>query len=138
MEMFWSLKISNFDIIWNLSIEIWNFRSISGKVILCYVNPLELILTLPWLNLEPSTLNPEPSNLQDIPQQTCRFASQIRQPCRPLSFFTAVAFRRVQFNLKTHFLKYPRKSLKFLQKQAVSKGRVSIFYRIHIMFAHDL
>jgi hypothetical protein len=41
------IGICNFDIICNLSIAIWDFSALSGKVDRFYMNQLELTLTLP-------------------------------------------------------------------------------------------
>ena len=38
----------NFDIVWNLSIVIWDFSAVSGKANRFYLNQLALTLTLPW------------------------------------------------------------------------------------------
>jgi hypothetical protein len=44
------IGIWNFDIVWNLSLVIWDFSGVSGKVNLVYLNQLELTLTIPWLS----------------------------------------------------------------------------------------
>jgi len=41
------IGICNFDIVCNLSIVIWDFSAISGKVNRVYLNQLELTLTFP-------------------------------------------------------------------------------------------
>ena len=38
----------DFDIVWNLSIVIWDFSAVSGKANRFYLNLLALTLTLPW------------------------------------------------------------------------------------------
>jgi len=43
-----AIEISNFDIVWNLSIEIWDFSSVSEKLNRFYLNQLELALTFSW------------------------------------------------------------------------------------------
>ena len=42
------IEISNFDIVWNLSIVIWDFSSVSEKLNRFYLNQLEITLTFPW------------------------------------------------------------------------------------------
>ena len=37
----------DFDIVWNLSIVIWDFSAVSGKANRFYLNQLELTLTFP-------------------------------------------------------------------------------------------
>jgi hypothetical protein len=41
------IEIWNFDIVWNLSIVIWNFSTVSGKENRFQLNQSKLILTLP-------------------------------------------------------------------------------------------
>ena len=41
------IGILNFDIVWNLSIVIWDFSGVSGKANRFYLNQLELTLTFP-------------------------------------------------------------------------------------------
>jgi len=38
----------DFDIVWNLSIVIWDFSAVSGKANRFCLNQLALTLTLPW------------------------------------------------------------------------------------------
>ena len=42
------IGICNFDIVCNLSIAIWDFSALSGKLNHFYLNQLELTLTFPW------------------------------------------------------------------------------------------